>query len=317
MALVERMAKDAKVSIGYLQLVVRTASRRYKVYEIPKRSGGARKIEQPSREIKYLQRWLVRHVFSHFSVHNAAKAYREGVGIRDNALIHLENNFLLKLDFENFFPSIKRGELLLFFKNNVDKLSSVGIDDKDIEVILDLVCRNGALTIGSPSSPILSNIIMFDIDRKIYSICANYGVSYSRYADDLTFSTNIPNVLDIIVQEVRNLVASENCPVLKLNEKKSVFTSKKRKRIVTGIYLTSDDKLSVGRDKKRQIKSMLYRMMMGSLTDMETSYLSGYLSFANYVEPDFLMRLRAKFGDDAVNAAFRSDLEPRKGLGPL
>lgn len=317
MALVERMAKDAKVSVDYLRLVAMTASRRYKTYKIPKRSGGMRQIEHPSREVKYLQRWLVRHVLLHFPVHGAATAYRHGIGIRDNALIHLDRNFLLKLDFKDFFPSIRRGDVLSFLSSNKSKLKEVGVFPEDIETVIDLVCRNGALAIGAPSSPVLSNIMMFDLDADIEKYCAEAGVAYSRYADDLSFSTDKSNILGEVIDHVRNLVASTQSPKLKLNEDKSVFTSRKRQRIVTGVYLTSESKLSVGRGKKRQIRTLLYLMGIGKLSEEDSSYLSGYLSFVNYIEPEFLLRLRSKFGDDLVDSAIGIELDSRKGSGPL
>jgi RNA-directed DNA polymerase len=81
--------------------------KRYKVYQIPKRSGGQRTICHPSRELKALQYVFLREILADLPVHEAATAYRRGSSIKENASRHLSSRIILKLDFENFFPSIK------------------------------------------------------------------------------------------------------------------------------------------------------------------------------------------------------------------
>ena len=84
-----------------------TAPHRYKVYNIPKRnSSKSRTIAHPSRELKFIQRLLIRDFGGTLRVHNSAFAYRKGKSIKDNALQHLKSHYLLKMDFQNFFPSI-------------------------------------------------------------------------------------------------------------------------------------------------------------------------------------------------------------------
>src|ERR1700680_1139676 len=91
-----------------LMRLVKSAPRRYKVFKIPKRTPGQfREIAQPAKEIKALQYWVMNRVLSKFSVHPAAIGYRQGLNIADNARPHVYGRFLLKLDFRDFFPSIK------------------------------------------------------------------------------------------------------------------------------------------------------------------------------------------------------------------
>src|SRR6266850_6670962 len=88
--------------------LIRSAPRRYKVYQIPKRAPGQfRTIAQPAREVKRLQYWVMQYLLDGFAVHPAATAYRRGQNIADNARQHVHSRFLLKLDFVDFFPSIK------------------------------------------------------------------------------------------------------------------------------------------------------------------------------------------------------------------
>ena len=84
-----------------------TSPHRYKVYTIPKRNGkGIRTIAHPSKELKYIQRILFKVLRKLLPVHQSAMAYKKGVGIKDNAAAHVRNSYLLKMDFNNFFPSI-------------------------------------------------------------------------------------------------------------------------------------------------------------------------------------------------------------------
>ena len=104
--ILERIARETGVSVDDLSIIVRTASRRYKTYFIRKRTGGRRVISHPTPEIKFLQRWMIRNLFGALPVQHAVTSYREGLGVAHNARLHANQNYLLKIDFEDFFPSI-------------------------------------------------------------------------------------------------------------------------------------------------------------------------------------------------------------------
>jgi RNA-directed DNA polymerase len=86
-----------------LEQIIRTAPLRYKVFEIPKRDGSPRIVAQPAREVKAIQRWLVKDLSTILPVHSAATAYQKGTSIKINADRHARSNFILKMDFKNFF----------------------------------------------------------------------------------------------------------------------------------------------------------------------------------------------------------------------
>jgi RNA-directed DNA polymerase len=125
-------------------------------------------------------------------------------------------------------------------------------------------------------------------------------VSYSRYADDLCFSTNPPNVLAGVLQGLREDIAARGSPRLMLNDKKTVFTSRKRLRRVVGLVLTPTKKLSIGRPNKRNLKSQVFRFKSGGLLTEALDRLRGMLSFVKSVEPTFLEALSAKFGSETM-----------------
>jgi len=315
--IVSRIAQESGVSALYIEGLILTASRRYKSYNIPKRTGGIRKIDHPAREIKFLQHWLLRHLLMNLPVHSSATAYREGSSILNNANAHSRQNYLLKLDFTNFFPSIKSEDVVSVINEHRNVPGLVDLSDHDIGLVSKIVCKDGALTIGAPTSPLLSNAVMFGFDAAIASYCANVGAVYTRYADDIAVSTNVPDVLSGVLGFIRGLVSERSCPSLILNEDKTLFTSRKRRKVVTGLFLTPDGKVSIGREKKRKVKYMIHRWTQKALSEGDISYLRGYLAFCRAVEPRFVTSLERKYGVETVLEIERSDLIARKGLGPI
>ena len=104
----------AELPIGSRELLplIATAPERYKVYKIPKRTPGEfRTIAHPARELKFVQRWLIKRVLCTLPVHSAAMAYRKDTSILDNAVQHAKHRYLLKMDIQDFFPSIKPSDL--------------------------------------------------------------------------------------------------------------------------------------------------------------------------------------------------------------
>jgi RNA-directed DNA polymerase len=293
------IANSAGLDRKYLAKVVRTASHRYKTYTIPKKNGGLRLIEHPSKELKFLQSWLVDNVFEHLPVHNAVYSYRRGISIRQHAIAHRSNNYLLRVDFTDFFPSIRAEDIVGLLRRSNTSLP-VRLEPRDYGVIAAIVCKNNRLTIGAPSSPALSNAVMFEFDVYWASYARKVKATYTRYADDLYFSTDVPNVLEKLLVDLRKYIGVLKAPRLKVNDQKTTFNSRKRKRIITGLVLSSDNQVSLGRAKKRHVKSLVFRFTQDKLEKSERSYLRGYLAFVKSAEPEFLQALIRKYGEETI-----------------
>lgn len=293
-------------SANEVGLLVRTAPSRYKVHLIEKRNGrGQRIIAQPTAEIKAIQRLLVQEYIAKLPVADAAKAYRKGMGIRDHASVHAQNRYLLKLDFKDFFPSITGADFL----KHVKKYSDISVDDTKMLVRLlfwrPMGERTLRLSIGAPSSPAISNTILFDFDLAVQQYCEGKGVRYTRYADDLAFSTSQANVLEDVTGFVSGLCLTLRYPRLTLNSDKTVFTSKKYRRQLTGLILSNDGRVSLGREKKRLIRSMANRYGKGELSPEQQANLRGWLAFAMSVDSQFIDSVKRMLGD----ATFRGLME--------
>ncbi|MGI2196558.1 retron St85 family RNA-directed DNA polymerase [Shewanella baltica] len=280
-----------------------TAPHRYKEYDIPKRNGkGVRHIAQPSKELKFFQKIIVNHLSDILPVHEKATAYKQRVGIKENALYHCGNEFILKMDFENFFPSITPDVLFHLFNRLDIKF------DKTDEFFLEKLLfkkgrrdRNSYLSIGSPSSPFISNCIMYFFDIEAERVCGNRGITYSRYADDITLSTKKRNNLFDMPKLLNEMLTRELLGFIKVNKDKTVFSSKRHNRHITGVTLNNDGDISLGRDRKRLISSMIHRFKSGQLDSIQTAELQGLISFSYYIEPLFLNRLKLKYGTDIID----------------
>ncbi len=117
------------------------------------------------------------------------------------------------------------------------------------------------------------------------------------------FSTTNKNVLRIIQKGVSSIIKNLEYPKLTINNKKTRHSSKKNRMSVTGVVITVDKKLSIGRDKKRFIRGQVYNWK--TLNPEEKSYLSGYLSFVKSVEPSYINRLCDKYSSQVIQEILR------------
>ncbi|MHB1230052.1 MAG: retron St85 family RNA-directed DNA polymerase, partial [Halothiobacillus sp.] len=259
-------------------------------------------------ETKYNQHWLMFNVFKALPIHECASAYKSGASIKKNADIHKNNSYIVKLDFKNFFSSIKFDALV----KHISKYQGENLVDEDIFDIVRISCMRMkdrddlCLSIGAPSSPVLSNSIMFDFDSEIHAWCLDNGVVYTRYADDLTFSTNFKGLSGSIESLVRGVVMKIKYPALALNDKKTTHLSKKYQRRITGVIINNEGALSLGRDRKREVSSLIHKFSLGILPEPEIFRLQGLLGFAKDVEPLFVAKMREKYNSELIERISRA-----------
>lgn len=303
MNLAQFLCDELSVIPDQLNRFLSAAPNKYKVYAIPKRTSGKRIIAHPAKELKKYQRKAVEHLETVFKVHSCAYAYRKGLGIKANAECHVNSRYLLKMDFQDFFHSISDK----FFFEMCDSMN-ISFSKEDKRILTHLlfwrpskkVSGKLTLSVGAPSSPFISNAMMYLFDEALYSECKNQGVTYSRYADDLTFSSNVKGVLFQTPDLVRSLLVSKLMGYISINEAKTVFTSKAHNRHITGVTLTNDSTISLGRKRKRYISSLIHKYSLGQLPEDDVLYLQGLLAFASDIEPDFIDRMQIKYSKSLV-----------------
>ncbi|WP_236174030.1 retron St85 family RNA-directed DNA polymerase [Pseudomonas pseudonitroreducens] len=299
--LVNICADTLHISTSQVMRLILRAPHTYKVYSIPKKSGGRRIIAQPAKETKYLQDVIIKRYLNLLPIHEAASAYKIGSSIKNNANAHKHNKYFVKLDFKRFFESITLDDLVTHF----EKYLPTPLSKEDTVYLARICCRSSdgraALTIGSPASPVLSNTVMYDFDKIIESWSSQNGFTYTRYADDLTLSTSTPGASAQVIPAVLNALEKIEYPKLLLNNEKTVFLSRKNNRRITGIVINNDGRLSLGREKKRLISAMIYHYQQGRLSEENQFKLQGLIGFALDIEPIFVSRLNSKYGRDVIS----------------
>jgi len=310
MSLLRELVEQIGLSATEIQRIIGTAPARYKVYDIPKRDGvGWRTIAQPSRELKAIQDYILYKKLIGYRVHPNSMAYAKGRNILQNALAHAGPRPILKLDFQQFFPSIKVADWEKFAK----RTPNAEVQNSDIRLYSQIMfwgqqkrsTTPRCLSIGAPTSPALSNILLYDLDVTLSAEAERVGVIYTRYADDITVSGPTLDAIQAFEKFTRRAVKSLKSPMLAFNDEKRGLYKKGQRRLVTGLVVTPTGDISVGRGRKRLISSMLHRSSKEMLDLKQRSRLKGLLGFCVANEPSFLGRMRTKYGDQIVDAALK------------
>lgn len=297
------MSRVVGLSPSDILSIVDRGPLRYKEYSIPKRGGGERRIAQPSTELKAIQRYIADKVLLKLPVSEHATAYREGISIRDNALKHVGMRFLLKTDFEAFFHNFRTLDLVeLFRKNGIVQTPRERAFFRDALFWQPKKESRLTLAMGAPTSPLLTNLMLVEFDSYIGKIAAENGAIYTRYADDIAISANSQSSLVKIEELMAVYVNQLKRPVLKFNNNKRGLYGPGQKKIVTGLILTPDGRVSLGRDRKRTIDVMFDYWRKGKIADeREVERLRGLIAFANSCEPMYMKHLRTKYGSGDVD----------------
>ncbi|EAR53624.1 putative reverse transcriptase [Photobacterium sp. SKA34] len=295
-----------------------TAPRKYKEFKIKKRSGGFRTISQPSKDVKIYQYAIIENVLNNLSIHDSATAYRKGKSIYHNAFPHKDSMWILKLDFKDFFHSIRPEHLKSYLLDEIKGISSIEVDILNHYLFwMDKTDRKLKLSIGAPSSPIVSNIIMYKFDENVSNICSKFNVIYTRYADDLTLSANSRECLLETEKELKALVEETQIPLLVLNDKKRVLIGEHKSKRITGVVITHESKLSVGRYKRKKVKAMLHLYANGKLNEEDIPILHGTLAYIKSIEDNYYRSLRDKYSDAFFTKLYQESfsISERKYLG--
>ncbi|KQW89549.1 DNA polymerase [Acinetobacter sp. Root1280] len=241
----------------------------YKMYAIRKRSGGRRHIHSVNGKLLKVQTFINEEILQNIPVSSSSYAFKKNSGIKECAQAHCEAKWIFKFDLENFFYSINEHQVYKIFKDlgytsllsfeiakictttrlptNLSNLLKVknNSDFNSYRFYQNNYCL-GVLPQGSPTSPMLSNLVAQNLDNALIGLASNYNLTYTRYADDLTFSTpiNLPQNLSIgklqreIFYEIRRHGFKEN-------KKKTVILGPGSRKIVLGLLVdTSEPRLS-------------------------------------------------------------------------
>lgn len=279
MRLSERIAKGIGIDESYVTIIA-SRNNLYAKYYILKKNGRYRLILQPSKELKVLQRWLLRNIFAYFPVSEYSSAYSKGNSVRKNAAVHKEGRYLLHTDITNFFPTISRTMLKQYFQSNESLTRKLGMADEDIELILDICLYRGEnLVVGSVASPQIANMLMYAFDLELKQMLDGFGsFRYTRYADDIVISS-MSFIDEQVLKQTEQLMIKYD---FKMNHEKTYYMGKNGKRQVTGIVLDNNrNALTIGNKKYKKFQRMLYDYLVKGHGDL--GYIKGYLAYIQEV----------------------------------
>ena len=258
----------------------------YSETRIPKRTGGFRTLHIPSNDLKALQKKILKFIELHHGekVHGCANAYIRGRGVVSNARPHIGCDVLIKLDLKDFFPSVTRKKVEKWIKF---KSAPLELDDPDPgrlkQRLLDILCLDTGLPQGSPSSPLLSNLVLLDLDRSLSAYAKKYGAKYSRYADDITFSYvgENKNTVRKTIQSVERLAQANGFQLNRKRTKQRVLRKHQRQSIC-GVNLNSG-KLTVSRMTRRELRAAKHKLALGQQASLTQSQLQGWDAYVKMV----------------------------------
>jgi len=255
------------LTVPYLYYLSKTKDGRYLEFEIPKKSGKTRTIKSPDKSLKRTQRLInivLQIVFEDHS-HYCTNGFLYGKDIRRNAIPHINKNYLLNIDIENYFPSISFRRLKVVFELSPFNLK----DEREIIgfLIANLCTHQNSLPQGAPTSPIASNIVTQRLDRKVSKFCVDSKIKYTRYADDLSFSSNVSVFKPSFINKIEEILTDEN---FKLNADKTRLRTHMQRQEVTGLVVNT--KLNVKREYLQKVRAMLNNWEKGGLSYAITQF---------------------------------------------
>jgi RNA-directed DNA polymerase len=270
----------------------------YAIYYVPKRNGtGMRQICQPSVTTKMMQYCLMDFFFSNFAIHKKALAYHAGISspLLRNANCHKDFKYSVHCDYKDFFPSIMPENLYDAINDFPLVSTKLGQEDKDVLKRVCFIFENNRfhLTIGAPTSPIISNIVMKKHDEYFDSFANNKNDSYTRYADDLWYSSNEETHCSVFIEEVRSYLQTHLNRQLILNEAKTRFYKPGQPRFITGLVVANNS-VMVPRKIKRYVRSLINEDF---LSEKQLISLKGYISYIRANEPHYINSLVMKYNE--------------------
>ncbi|MEI3551606.1 MAG: retron Ec67 family RNA-directed DNA polymerase/endonuclease [Acutalibacteraceae bacterium] len=245
----------SKRQLTYI-LYVRKVESFYHTFSISKKSGGIRTICAPQGRLKILQKKILCLLTEHVSELNQKRynkvshAFEKGKGIISNSKVHRNKRFVINIDLEHFFDSFHFGRVCGYFEKNRDfqLAHNVALD------LARLLCYRGCLPQGAPTSPIVANLICQTLDMHLLQISKKYHLDYTRYADDLTFSTNDKNFLKLQEDFIKELQQEILRSGFRINSNKTRLQYRESQQKVTGLVVNK--KINVARDYYKQTRAM-------------------------------------------------------------
>jgi hypothetical protein len=281
----------------------------YNSWEIPKRDGGKRTITSPKKDLKAAQRWVLANVVERLPVHGAAHGFVAGRSILSNALAHRGADVVVKMDIQDFFPSVTWNRVKgLLRKGGLPEGTATVLALMSTEAPREVMQFRGktlyvakgprALPQGAPTSPGITNALCLKLDKRLAALARRLGFTYTRYADDLTFSwrkASQPKArrvqgapVAVLCARVEEILKAEG---FTLHPAKTRVARKGNRQRVTGLVVNEAPEGTPGarvpRDVVRRLRAAIHNREQGKPgRDGESlAQLKGMAAFIHMTDP--------------------------------
>lgn len=267
-----------QLSITEHLLYFLTYKKDYCYYEkkIPKKNNNERTLNVPNLSLKVVQRWILKEILEKILVSDQAMAFvPHKNGLKESAEIHKKNIFILQMDITDFFGTITEKQVYKLFCN-------IGYSSKVAGILANLCTYDGYLPQGAVTSPYIANLVCYHMDARINGYCSRRDIVYTRYADDLAFSSDNRTLLNKVEKFIKYVVEDEGFII---NEKKTRYMSNDVKKTITGITINYDS-VHVDKEFKRLLRSQIFSSI--KLKDYSSNNkILGKIAYINSIEDGF------------------------------
>ncbi len=278
------LAKIIETPLERLNTLTHSKWQAYHTFSIPKKDGSRRTILAPNPELKVMQRRILDRILNQIPLNKYAEGFRKKRSILSNAQHHVGKKIVIKFDIQDFFPTITSSRVFGMYLQ-------LGYPRGVARLLADLATYKGRLPMGAPTSPAIANIICRRLDSRFAGLGKSRRFSYSRYADDMTFSSDQEAVASLIPL-FRQIVREEG---FSLNEKKIRIMRNGRLQKVTGLVV--NEKPNLPRSEIKKLRAVLHNCATGSVRSQATIWAKRekghHFGFA-YTVDDFKQSLQAK-----------------------
>ena len=278
------LADLLQTPLDQLHFLSKDQEKNYHIFTIKKSSGADRKIQAPIQKLKAVQRKILDTVLHNVPLNQHAEGFRKKRSILTNAVHHVNSRVLVKLDIQDFFPTIT-------YKRVKGMYLQLGYPRQVATLLSGLATHRGMLPTGAPTSPAIANIISRKLDKRFVNLGCTTGFSYSRYADDMTISGNDEKIVKMI-PFFRQIIQEEG---FSLNERKIRIMRSGRQQTVTGVVV--NQKPNIDRREIKKLRAVLYNCQRGNLKEQATLWAKkekGMPSPHTYSIANFSRSLQAK-----------------------
>jgi RNA-directed DNA polymerase len=293
----------------------------YVRFELPKKTGGTRRISAPMPRLKRAQRWVLEHILDRVALHDASHGFRKQRSIVSNARPHVGAEVVLNVDLKDFFPTLEYRRIRGVFRGlgygeaaaTIFALltSEPEVDEVDLDGQTFYVASGARrLPQGAPTSPAITNIVCRRMDARLAGAAQKLGFTYTRYADDLTFSGPRTADTGAMLDRIRMIAADEGFAE---HPTKTRVLRRGRRQEVTGVVV--NQRLGVDRETLRKFRVLLFQIdkdgpegkTWGASSDVFASAI-GYANYVRMVDPAKGSALLAR----ARELAARHGWQPKK-----